>query len=103
MGEPDTKAARRAARDRVAGYHQEQLGRLLEHVREGFARYDAAELDAFELDDVIHQYTRSARELWKFCELTGSRALYTAGTLDHWTREGEEPDWWELGAPRRRR
>jgi hypothetical protein len=103
VGEPDTKAARRAARDRVAAYHQEQLGRLLEHVREGLARYDAGEIDAFELDDVIHQYTRSARELWKFCELTGSRPLYTAGTLDYWAREGEEPDWWESGAPRRRR
>jgi hypothetical protein len=103
MGEPDSKAARRAARDRVAAYHREQLGRLLEHVREGFARYDAAELDAFELDDVIHQYTRSARELWKFCELTGSRALHAAGTLDYWAREGEEPDWWERGAPRPRR
>jgi hypothetical protein len=103
MGEPDTKATRRAARDRVALYHQDQLRGLLEHVRDGFARYDAGELDAFELDDVVHQYTRSARELWKFCELTGSRALYTTGTLDHWAREGEEPDWWKLGAPRRRR
>jgi hypothetical protein len=55
VSEPDTKAARRAARDRVAAYHQEQLGRLLEHVRDGFARYDAAEFDAFELDEVIHQ------------------------------------------------
>jgi hypothetical protein len=103
MGEPDTKATRRAARDRVAVYHQDQLQGLLEHVRDGFARYAAGDLDAFELDDVIHRYTRSARELWKFCTLTGSRALYAAGTLDHWAREGEEPDWWELGAPRRRR
>jgi hypothetical protein len=72
-------------------------------VRDGFARYDAGELDAFELDGVIHQYTRAARELWKFCAVTGSQTLHTAGTLDHWVQEGEEPDWWERGAPRRPR
>jgi hypothetical protein len=33
-------------------------------VREGFARLDAGEIDAFELDDLIHHYKRSARELW---------------------------------------
>ena len=30
---------------------------------------DAGELDAFELDELIHRYKRSTRELWKFCNL----------------------------------
>jgi hypothetical protein len=63
VAEPDTKAARRAARERVGRYHEEQLRGLLEHVRDGFARYEAGELDAFELDGVIHQYTGAARAL----------------------------------------
>ena len=32
-----------------------QLAELLERVREGIARYDAKELNAFDLDDVIHR------------------------------------------------
>jgi hypothetical protein len=103
VAERDTKAARRAARERVGRYHEARLKELLDHVRDGVARYDAGELDAFDLDGVIHQYTRAARELWKFCAVTGSQALYTAGMLDYWVKEGEEPDWWERGAPRRAR
>jgi hypothetical protein len=95
-----SKAQRRAARQTVGRYHEEQLGRLLEHVRRGFARYDAGEIDAFELDDLIHRYKRSAQKLWGFC--TGS-AEQTAHTIA-WMREhAEEPDWWAAGEPQRRR
>jgi hypothetical protein len=31
-----------------------------------------AGIDAFELDDVIHHYKRSARDLWKLCGSSGS-------------------------------
>jgi hypothetical protein len=103
VDDADTKAERRAARERVGRYHEARLQEVLEHVRDGFVRYDAGELDAFDLDGFIHQYTRAARELWKFCAVTGSQALYTARTLDCWVREGEEPDWWERRAPRRPR
>ncbi len=99
----DTKAERRAARARVGRYHEVKLAELIEHVRESLARYDAGEIDAFDLDDVIHQYKRAARELWKFCTGTGSDALFAARTLDLWEAEGELPNWWEAGAPRRRR
>jgi hypothetical protein len=57
------KARRRAARQLVGEYHERELARLLERVREGFTRFDAGELDAFELDELIHRYKRSAREL----------------------------------------
>jgi hypothetical protein len=76
---------------------------ILERVREGFARLDAGEIDAFELDDLIHRYKRSAKELWKFCELTGSKAEVAARTLEFWREQGEEPDWWAAGEPRSRK
>jgi hypothetical protein len=102
MGEPDTKATRRAARDRVAVYHQEQLrgcSGTCAMASRGMTRGSSTRSSS----TMSSTNTPGRRELWKFCELTGSRALYATGTLDYWAREGEEPDWWELGAPRRRR
>ena len=57
------KVRRRAAREMVGDDHERQLRALLEYVRDGFARLDAGELDAFDLDDLIHRYKRSARQL----------------------------------------
>jgi hypothetical protein len=45
---PD-KADRRAARELVVAYHHSQLRELLEHVRVGFSRLDAGDIDEFEL------------------------------------------------------
>jgi hypothetical protein len=101
-GGRDTKAERRAARALIGAYHEARLAELIEHVRAALAHYDAGEIDAFDVDDVIHNYTRSARELWKFCSGTGSDALFAARTLEYWEAEREPPDWWEAGAPRRR-
>lgn len=44
----DDKSERRAARELISAYHQEQLRLLLEHVRSGFSRLDAAEIDEFD-------------------------------------------------------
>jgi hypothetical protein len=94
-----SKAERRAARAAVGAYHDAELARLLEHVREGLARYDAGEIDAFELDDLIHHYKRAAQKLWSFC--TGGSNVY--GSLE-WMREQDDlPDWWEAATPRRSR
>jgi hypothetical protein len=98
------RARRGAARETIVRYHEERLLLLLERVRNGFARLDAGEIDAFDLDDLIHRYERSARELWKFCGQTGSDVLRAARTLEYWREQGEgPPDWWEAGEPRRRR
>jgi hypothetical protein len=67
---PARRAARASARFAVAAYHESELGRLIERVREGLARYDAGEIDALELDDLIHRYKRATQKLWSFC--TGS-------------------------------
>ena len=99
-----SEARRRAARQAIGAYHEEQVGLLLERVREGFVRLDAGEIDVFELDDLIHRYKRSARELWKFCGSSGSEWLTAARTLEYLQERGEElPDWWEAGERRRRR
>ena len=100
----DDHAERRAARELIGRYHEEQLGLLLEHVREGFVRFHASEIDAFELDELIHRYKRSARELWKFCGQSGSGWLSAARTLRYLEAQGEDlPDWWAAGEPHRRR
>ena len=83
----------------VGDYHERELRALLEHVRDGFARLDAGELDAFELDDLIHRYKRSTRELWKFCSLGESAAW----AIEDARERGEKIDWWAAGEPRRRR
>jgi hypothetical protein len=99
-----SKQERRAARALVAGYHEARLAELLEHVADALDRYRAGELDAFEVDDVIHRYKRAARELWKFCWLggTGSGVELVARTLERITAEGEQVDWWQRGAARER-
>ena len=41
------------------------------HVAEELDRYRAGEVDAFAVDETIHQYHRAAQELWKFCSSGG--------------------------------
>ena len=102
-GPADDKGERRAAREVIAAYHQEQLRVLLEHVRAGFVQLDTGEIDEFELDDLIHHYKGSAAKLWSFCGSTGGQWLQAARSLRYLRDRGEEPDWWERGAPHRDR
>ena len=99
-----SKAQRRAARDRVGAYHEGQLAQLVERVAVAVDRYRGGELDAYDVDDAIHQYHRAARELWKFCWSTGSgiHVEFAADTLDRMAADGETIDWWDLATPRRR-
>jgi hypothetical protein len=98
-----SKAERRAARAAVGACHEVELARLLEHVREGLARYDADEIDAFEVDDLIHHYKRATQKLWSFCSGGGSQVYSAAKMLDLHREEGELPNWWDLAAPQPRR
>jgi hypothetical protein len=97
------KQQRRAAGELVAAYHRAQLRGLLEHVRDGFAQLDGGEIDEFDLDDLIYHYKRSAAELWKFCGSSGRQWLQAADAVSFLRERGDEPDWWERGAPRDRR
>jgi hypothetical protein len=92
---PD-KSERRAARSVVADYHHTQLAELVARVGDAVDRYRAGELDAFEVDHVLFQYSRAAKELWKFCNYV--QVEVTAAMI----REQPPHDWWERGAPRER-
>ena len=102
-GMPDErgeKERRRVARHQLGEYHERELRALLERVREGFAQLDAGEIDAFELDDLIHRYKRSAKELWRFCDL--NRPESAVWMLEDARGQDDELDWWAAGEPRRR-
>jgi hypothetical protein len=99
--ERSEKAKRRAARELVGSYHERELARLLERVREGFVRLDAGEIDVFDLDELIDRYKHSARELWKFCNLNRSQTI--ASLIEDAREQGDEMDWWTAGEPRWRR
>jgi hypothetical protein len=93
---------RRADLALVTSYHEAQLAKLLERVQEGFRRFEAGAVSAFEVDDLIHDYKHAARELWKFCgDLSGSRVRSTARTLRELGEDADSMDWWERGNPKR--
>jgi hypothetical protein len=89
------KSERRAAHETVATYHEEQLGALLSHVKLAVEGFQAGELNAFEVDEQIFQYSRAAKELWKFCNL--GNVEFTARVI----RDEPPADWWASGARRR--
>jgi len=90
------KSERRAARSLVADYHDAQLRELVDRVGNAIDRHRASELDAFEIDRVLFQYSRAAKELWKFCNYL---QVEVAANI---IREQAPNDWWERGAPRQR-
>lgn len=92
-----SKADRRAAREAVAAYHEAELTKLVARVGEAMDAFRSGQLDVFEVDRVLFQYSRAAKELWKFCDL-GSIEL-TASLIN---RDEPSVNWWERGAPRRR-
>lgn len=91
-----SKSERRAAREAVAAYHEARLAALVHRVGEAVDRFRAEELDAFEADQVIFQYSRAAKELWKFCNLPDVE--FTARMIG----DRAPADWWDRGAPSRR-
>jgi hypothetical protein len=90
------KAERRQAREAVAAYHEARLGDLVAHVAEAIDSFRRGEIDAFDVDRVLFQYSRAAKELWKFCNM--GQVEFTARQV----REEAPIDWWECGAPKPR-
>ena len=102
-----SKTERQAARALIAAYHEARLADLIEHVAEELDRYRAGEVDAYAVDETIHQYHRAAQELWKFCWSggVGANIEIVGRTLEQLTEAGETVDWWERipsHRPRRR-
>jgi hypothetical protein len=77
-------------------YHEAELSALIRRAGEAIDRYGAGELDAFETDQELFQYSRAAKELWKFCNL--GDVVSTA----HLIAEQPPIDWWDRGAFNRR-
>jgi hypothetical protein len=69
----------------------------MEHVAEELDRYRTGEVDAYTVDETIHQYHRAAQELWKFCWSGGAGANteIVARTLEQLTEARGTVDWWE--------
>jgi hypothetical protein len=103
MAEQSTKAQRRADREAVGAYHEAEPARLLEHVRVGFARYGAGEIEAFELDELVHHYKRATQKLWSACVGGGGHVEGMARRIEWEAAHGEQTDWSALAEPRRRR
>ena len=61
------RSERDAAWDVVREYHAARLAELVERVGDAVARMRTGEIDAFDADEAIFQYSRAAKELWKFC------------------------------------
>jgi hypothetical protein len=91
-----SKSERRAAQETVAAYHEAQLAALIEHVDVAIDRFRGGELDAFDVDRVIFQFSRAAKELWKFCNY--SDVEFAAREISERAPTG----WWERAAPRQR-
>ncbi|WP_416953754.1 hypothetical protein ACNKF0_16195 [Nocardioides sp. T5] len=90
------KAARQLARQQVATYHEAELAELVSHVAGAIDQFRDGDLDAFDMDCVLFQYSRAAKELWKYCNLGNVEVAA------RYIREDPAIDWWERGALRER-
>jgi hypothetical protein len=86
------KAERRHARQEVAAYHEAKLAELITHVAGEIDRFRQGELDPFDVDRVLFQYSRAAKELWKYCNLGNVEVSA------RFVREDPPIDWWDRGA-----
>ena len=57
------KSDRQAARESVAEFLEAQLAGLVEHVGSAVDRFRSGQMDAFDVDQVLFQYARAAKEL----------------------------------------
>ena len=76
----------------MAAYHEANLTELVTHVAAAIDRFCDGGLDAFDVDRVLLQYSRAARELWKYCNQ--GNVQVTA----RYVNEAPPIDWWARGA-----
>ncbi len=79
-----------------SGLSEALLSELVRQVAREIDRFCEGELDAFDVDNVLFQYSRAARELWKFCNMTDVE-MTEALVVDR-----PSIDWWERGATHKR-
>ena len=62
--------------------HERELDRELAKLREQFDEWQAQKIDAFDLNDRIHQFhQKTAREIWKMYSNTGDEDMLVARAL----------------------
>lgn len=81
----------------MAAYHETNLAELVAHVADAIDRFRSGELETFDVDELLFQYSRAAKDLWKFCNI--GNVEVTASQL----HDGPPIDWWERGTPKRAR
>jgi hypothetical protein len=86
----DARKRIQAALDQFGNRAGVSLELLIAEVRSSLGAESANDLiDEFDLDDLIHRYKRSARELWKFCGSSGGQWLQAASALTFLRERGE--------------
>jgi hypothetical protein len=58
----------------VSAYHAAALHELFAPVTDALEQLARGEIDPFEVDAVIFQYSRAAKDLWKHCSASGQEA-----------------------------
>lgn len=91
------KHERQEALAEISAYYGEQLASLVATAGDAIDLHRAGELDTFQTDQLLAQYSRAARELRKFCH--HAPVALVASTI----RRDAPTDWWERGALRRSR
>ena len=86
---PTSCSRGRGALSREPGLSCRALGDAIDGFRAGV-------LDAFDVDEVLFQYSRAAKELWNFCNLGDPEPAANM------ILERPVVAWWERGAPRKR-
>jgi hypothetical protein len=80
MVHESTKAERRAARERVSSYYDAELATLVEQVERAIARHRAGEIDVRDVDELIHRYSKAARNCGSSAG-RGARAPISSSSL----------------------
>lgn len=86
----------RAAIEIVGAYYEHHLAVLLSHVADAVERFSGGELSALQPDGVVFQYSRAAKKLWSFCNMT------SAPEAARFIADSDGIDWWVRGAYRQR-
>jgi len=110
MSLPYNKPTRKRLRELAAIAHERELAGALQKLHEHFVEWQAQKIDAFELNDRIHQFhQKTAREIWKMYVYAGNEDLLVSRALklglltedevgkDLVERLGPRIDFWENG------
>ena len=89
-----SKAERKAARERLNAYYLRKQQELLAPVIEAIDRYRRGEIDAWEMDYIIHVYHRQSQELYSFAgDVSGGQLGMMIYIIEREEENPEENSW----------